>query len=153
MDDPNQDIEHARWEKEMIMLVRHDHDGNVYLIEFPPGSRVSRSVDEGKIAICVPGEAGEIPIFEERGELIVKLAKKVWAAARQVREGARVVTSTRQEAQRPGRRGDRRHRRLRGEIEVIDAGQDCDVDLGFYLSTLDDEPCRSIYAAGPGFES
>jgi hypothetical protein len=56
------------------------------------------------------------------------------------------VTDGGQELQRPDRRGDGRHRRLCGKIEVIDAHQDTEVNLGFDLLTLDDEPCRSIDA-------
>lgn len=58
------------------MLVRHHHDGKVYLIEFPAGSRVRRSEAAGERAILVPIEAGgEFPIFEVPGELLVQVAR------------------------------------------------------------------------------
>lgn len=57
------------------MLVRHHHDGKVYMIEVPDGSRVRRSEAAGEGAILVPIEAGgEVPIFEVPGELLVQVA-------------------------------------------------------------------------------
>lgn len=57
------------------MIVRHHHDGKVYVIDVPPGSRVRRSEAAGEGAVFVPTEAGEIPIFEVPGELMVELAR------------------------------------------------------------------------------
>lgn len=57
------------------MIVRHYHDGRVYVFEVPDGSRVRRSEAAGEGAIFVPTEAGEIPIFEVPGELLVQLAQ------------------------------------------------------------------------------
>ena len=58
------------------MLVKHHHNGRVYLVEFPDGSRVRRSEAAGESAIFVPVEwGGEIPIFEVPGELMVELAQ------------------------------------------------------------------------------
>ena len=57
------------------MLVRHHHDGKVYLIEFPEGSRVRRSEAAGEGVVFVPTEEGEVPIFEEPGELMIQLAE------------------------------------------------------------------------------
>ena len=58
------------------MIIRHHHDNRVYHIEVPPGSRLRRSEAAGESAIFVPTEAGgELPIFEEPGELLVRLAE------------------------------------------------------------------------------
>lgn len=57
------------------MVVRHHHDGRVYLIEVPEGSRVRRSEAVGEGAIFVPAKEGEVPIFEVPGELLVELAQ------------------------------------------------------------------------------
>ena len=58
------------------MIVRHHHDGKVYIIEVPDGSRVRRSEAAGEGAIFVPVEGGgEVPIFEVPGELLVQLAQ------------------------------------------------------------------------------
>jgi len=57
------------------MIVRHHHDGMIYSIEFPPGSRVRRSEVAGEGVVYVPSEGREIPIFEVPGELMVELAE------------------------------------------------------------------------------
>lgn len=58
------------------MIVRHFHNGQVYVIEVPSGSRVRRSEAAGESAIFLPTEGGgEVPIFEEPGELLVQLAE------------------------------------------------------------------------------
>jgi hypothetical protein len=67
------------------MIVRHHHDGRIYVIEFPAGSRVRRSEAAGESAIIVPTEGGEIPIFEKPGELVVRLAEEGKYALRVVR--------------------------------------------------------------------
>lgn len=56
------------------MIVRHHHDGKVYLIEVPPGSRIGRSEAAEESVIFVPAGEGEIPIFEEPPELLLHLA-------------------------------------------------------------------------------
>lgn len=58
------------------MIVRHHHDGKVYLIEFPDGSRVRRSEAAGESVVYVPTDEGEIPVFEEPWELIILMAEK-----------------------------------------------------------------------------
>ena len=58
------------------MLVRHHHDGVIYLIQFPSGSRVRHSEAAGESVVYVQTEEGEVPIFEEPGELMVQLAEK-----------------------------------------------------------------------------
>lgn len=63
--------------KENDVIVRHYHDGQVYIIEFPPGSRLRRSEAAGESVVFVPIEGGgEIPIFEVPGELLVELSLK-----------------------------------------------------------------------------
>jgi hypothetical protein len=57
------------------MLVRHHHDGRVYVVEFPEGTRVHRSVRAGEGMLIVPWEGRDVPIFEKPGELIVQLAE------------------------------------------------------------------------------
>lgn len=58
------------------MIVRHHHDGRLYVIEVPPGSRVRRSEAAGESVVLVPIEGGgEVPIFEVPGELLVRLAE------------------------------------------------------------------------------
>lgn len=57
------------------MIVRHHHDGRVYIIRVPDGSRVRRSGAAGEGAVFVPVEGGEVPVFEEPGELMVELAQ------------------------------------------------------------------------------
>jgi hypothetical protein len=57
------------------MIVRHHHDGKVYVIEFPEGSRVRRSEAAGEGVVYVPLEGAEITIFEKPPELIVELAE------------------------------------------------------------------------------
>jgi hypothetical protein len=57
------------------MIVRHHHDGKVYSIELPPGSRVRRSVAAGEGVVYVQTNEGEVPIFEEPPELMVELAE------------------------------------------------------------------------------
>jgi len=59
------------------VLVRHHHDGKVYMIEVPDGSRVRRSEAAGEGAIFVSVEGGgEVPVFEVPGELMVVLARE-----------------------------------------------------------------------------
>ena len=58
------------------MLVRHHHDGRVFSIEVPDGSRVRRSQAAGEGTIFVPVEGGgEVPIFDVPGELLILLAQ------------------------------------------------------------------------------
>lgn len=57
------------------MLVRHYHDGKIYLIEVPPCSRISRSAAAGISAVNVPTRRGEVPIFDEPGELLIQVAQ------------------------------------------------------------------------------
>ena len=62
------------WEDKLV--VRHHHDGLIYMIEVPEGSRLRRSEDAGEAVIFVPVEGGgEVPIFEVPGELLVQLAQ------------------------------------------------------------------------------
>jgi hypothetical protein len=59
------------------MIVKHHHDGRVYQIEVPAGSRIRRSEAAGESVVFVPdGRGGEVPIFEVPGELLVELARK-----------------------------------------------------------------------------
>lgn len=61
---------------ENVVIVRHHHNGKVYIIEVPDGSRVRQSEAAGEGAIFVPVEGGgEVPIFEEPSELLVELAR------------------------------------------------------------------------------
>lgn len=57
------------------MIVRHHHDGKVYLIEVPHGSRYRRSEAAGEGAMFVRTKEGEVPIFEVPGELLVQVAQ------------------------------------------------------------------------------
>lgn len=57
------------------MIVRHHCGGKVYLIEFPPGSRVHRSVAAKESVAFVQTPNGEVPIFEKPGVLMVQLAQ------------------------------------------------------------------------------
>jgi hypothetical protein len=57
------------------MIVRHHFDNKAYVIEFPTGSRVSRSELAGESAIYVPYEGKDIPVFEEPPELLIELAR------------------------------------------------------------------------------
>jgi hypothetical protein len=56
------------------MIVRHHYGGKVYVIEFPPGSRVKRSMAARESAVYVQTVRGEVPVFEEPGVLMVSLA-------------------------------------------------------------------------------
>ena len=58
------------------MIVRHHHYGMIFIIEFPPGSRVRRSEAAGESVVYVQTDEGEVPIFEEPTELMVQLAEK-----------------------------------------------------------------------------
>lgn len=58
------------------MIIRHHHDNWVFHIEVPPGSRLRRSEAAGESAVFVPdGRGGEVPVFEEPTELLVRLAE------------------------------------------------------------------------------
>lgn len=57
------------------MIVRHHHDDRIYRIEVPPGTRISRSAAAGANAVYVPTKRGEIPIFDEPGELLIQMAQ------------------------------------------------------------------------------
>ena len=57
------------------MFVRHHHANLVYIIEVPPGSRVRRSEATGESVVYIPWDGGEVPIFEEPGDLLVQLAR------------------------------------------------------------------------------
>lgn len=57
------------------MLVRHHHQGQVFVVEFPDGTRVYRAKLTGMTVLSVPWEGRAVPIFDEPGELIVQLAE------------------------------------------------------------------------------
>jgi hypothetical protein len=58
------------------MLVRHHHDGRVFEIEFPEGSRVYRCKTMEFSVIWVPDAAGgdDHPVPDRPAELMVQLA-------------------------------------------------------------------------------
>lgn len=57
------------------MFVKHHHEGRVYVVEFPEGTRVHRSRLTGMTSLYVPYEGREVPVFDEPGELVVQLAE------------------------------------------------------------------------------
>ena len=57
------------------MFVRHHHDGHVYVVEFPEGTRVYRSRGTGMTLLHVPYKGQEVPVFDDPGELIVQLVE------------------------------------------------------------------------------
>lgn len=57
------------------MLVEHHHQGRVYVVEFPEGTRVHRSRLTGMTSLYIPFKGREVPVFDEPGELIVQLAE------------------------------------------------------------------------------
>lgn len=57
------------------MLVRHHHDGKVYVVEVPEGTRLYRSKRTGMSILFIPWEGRDMPVFEEPGELILQLAE------------------------------------------------------------------------------
>lgn len=60
----------------MTVIIRHHHDGRVYVIEVPPGSRLRRSEAAGESVIFVPREGGgEVPVFEEPGSLMIQMSR------------------------------------------------------------------------------
>jgi hypothetical protein len=58
-----------------VVIVRHYHEGRVYVVEFPDGTTVHRSRLTGMTVITVPWEGREVPVFDQPGELIVQLAE------------------------------------------------------------------------------
>jgi hypothetical protein len=62
--------------KENDVIVRHHHDGRVYVIEFPPGCRLRHSEAAGESVVYVSHDGDEVPVFEDPGELMVVLAEK-----------------------------------------------------------------------------
>lgn len=57
------------------MIIRHHHDNKIYRIEVPPGTRISRSAAAGTSVVNVPTRRGEVPIFDEPGELLIQVAQ------------------------------------------------------------------------------
>jgi len=57
------------------MLVEHHHQGRVYVVEFPEGTRVHRSRLTGMTLLFVPFKGREVPVFDEPDELVVQLAE------------------------------------------------------------------------------
>lgn len=59
------------------MIVRHHHEGRVYEIEFPEGSRVYRCKTMSHTVVWVPNPDGGLDHFvpDWPGELLVQLAK------------------------------------------------------------------------------
>jgi hypothetical protein len=57
------------------MLVRHHHCGQVFVVEFPDGTRVYRAKGTGMSVLFVPWHGREVPVFDQPGELIVQLAE------------------------------------------------------------------------------
>ena len=56
------------------MIVRHQHEGHWYVVEFPEGTRAFRSDLAGIGMLTVRWEGREIPVFDEPSELIPQLA-------------------------------------------------------------------------------
>lgn len=57
------------------MLIEHHHQGRVYVVEFPEGTKVHRSRLTGMTSLYVPFKGREVPVFDKPGELVVELAK------------------------------------------------------------------------------
>ena len=57
------------------MLIKHHHEGRVYVVEVPEGTRVHRSRLTGMTVLHVPYEDREVPIFDEPCELAVQIAE------------------------------------------------------------------------------
>jgi hypothetical protein len=57
------------------MLVKHHHQGRVYVVDFPEGTRVHRSRLTGMTSLYIPFNGREVPVFDEPGELVVQLAE------------------------------------------------------------------------------
>lgn len=77
------------------MLVRHHHEGLVYVVEVPEGTRLYRSKLTEMSTLYVLWDGIEHPVFDEPGELIVQLAEAGWYGMRLIEvEGPRGAVET-----------------------------------------------------------